>query len=288
MPFPRDIDYVDIVGSSANEHTVINSFFKLSDSASTVHLLQTAQKAFLAGTGQAPPFLTPDNYASLGNTPYTATENGTSVTHPLSTWAAGEWSAIQSTLDPNINHGASPYAWAYVTPGDVTCANGSFTGMAFLIGNGISGVSALINFNQQQGLSNGGTGAPLQVPYGITTATTGASSPANWQLTQSGNQYQFVSIAGTSANPYFLTGTVASNSFSATYSQIVTSAYTEGSYYSGYNNTVNQQLGFTTSNSTPAGQATQLQQNGNTGFLGNREVFHASKLYSLVSDRALS
>jgi RHS repeat-associated protein len=202
VPYPQDAAYVVAAGSSADEATVINQFFNETGTASTTHVLQVAQKAYLAGNGTtppAPPYLTSQNYSTFGATNYTAMVNGSNVTQPLSTWAGGTGSGtVWSTI--SANEQSNPYAFAYLTPGAVTAANGSYTGMGYLIGDGYGDVESLLENNAQLGEAGGGNGQGLPSPYNITTAPSGASSPSAWPLTYNGSFYTLGDLAPTSGN----------------------------------------------------------------------------------------
>ena len=191
IPYSTDATYVGWVSGSASEHTVINQFFNLTDSASSVHVLDVSEI-----NNKPIAFLNSQNYAAQGNISYTAPAevNGTltTATRTLSTWAGSQWATLVADFQ------ASPFAFAYVTPGNVTCANGSFTGMGYLISDGFGGTASSLTFNQQQVPTNGGTGPALPSPYNIAAVPTGASSPSNWPLTFNGSYYTLGDLAPTS------------------------------------------------------------------------------------------
>ncbi len=261
-PYPQDANYISIVASSADEATVINQFFNLSGSASTTHLLQVAQKAYLAGNGTMPPpppFLTSQNYNALGNTTYAGAENE-SPAPALLTWAGGTGTGSIWTSIVNYEQ-ANPYAFAYLTPGDVTCANGSFTGMGYLIGDGYGNISALLSGNEQLGESGGGSGQALPSPYNITTVPSGASSPSAWPLTYNGSFYTMGDLYPTTGQIFgFFVGSDATFGLATDDAAIATGSDVLDLFDLNADFLANQQLNYSVGTSpptTPAATATQ-------------------------------
>jgi RHS repeat-associated protein len=250
--FTHDSSYLRLAAESANEHTIINTFWNLTDSASTIHVLDVAQEQ-----GHPIAFLTSQNYSTQGSASYTATVNGTSTTQPLSAWAGSEWSPLV-TIFQN-----SPYAFAYLTPGDVTCANGSFTGMGYLIADGFGDNASLLAFNQQQIPINGGTGSSLAAAYAITTSTA-----PNWQLSNSGLFYTLSYTPATTTNPVFATGSFGNQSFTTLYADLVAATAVLSNYDIANVAAINAMLGFTNSGSGGTLEAAQLKENGNSGSVG--------------------
>lgn len=141
--------YVLIGEVSAQEHTVINKFYNVTDSASTVHLLHAAQTA-----SPTRPIiqLTSQNYAAQGAVSYTVN----SVTKTLQAWAGPSmWSQITSVLSPSSNV-LSDFALVYITPGPVVCANKAYEGVGAFVLNPGSSAAALISGNMLNAPLNGG------------------------------------------------------------------------------------------------------------------------------------
>ena len=177
--------YLLIGEVSAQEHTVINKFFNVSDTASTVHLLHAGQTQ-----GKGLVSLTSQNYAAAGSVSYTL--NG--VTKTLQAWAGPSmWGSITQLLTPyssatNTGNVMSDYALVYVTPGPIICANKAYQGLgAFLFNPGYS-AAALISGNMLNVPLNGGYGqspSPLDVSFYST------AKAQNYTLTLNGDTPTF-------------------------------------------------------------------------------------------------
>ena len=162
---------------SAEEHTVVNNFYKISDSASSVHLLHDTQinkKPMLT--------LTTQNFASLGATTYSDPKTGTQKT--LAAWAGPDmWNQITFALTPSYGSANTPsnpqgeFAKVYITPGPVYCAKNAYEGIGAMIQNPGAGTSALISFNMLNAPVNGAWGYdPLPNVGGFWTASTASSA----------------------------------------------------------------------------------------------------------------
>jgi len=271
MPYTQDSLYVRLASESAAEHTVINTFFNLTDSASTVHLLDVAELA-----GHTPPFLTSQNYATSGTVNYTVSISGTNTTKTLSAWSGSEWSTIQSYFTNN------PYAFAYITPGPVTCANGSYTGMGYLIADGFGNTASLLAFNQQQIPINGGNGDALPSTYAISATTAN-----NWEMTYNGGSYNISYTPVTTSSPYFITGAVAPNNYSTVYSDISAGTYIEANWDVAEIHNANIALGYKAPGSalptTGTAIAAENKQAANSGWLGAVKYW-GSVAYKTVLD----
>ncbi len=150
--------YLLIGEVSAQEHTVINKFFGLSDTASTVHLLHAAQTANPTRPIIA---LTSQNYITEGAKSYTVN----SVTKTLKDWAGPSmWATVTNTL-ASASNGLSDFALVYVTPGPVVCANKSYEGMGAFVLNPGSSAAALISGNMLNVPLNGGYGQSLSSTF---------------------------------------------------------------------------------------------------------------------------
>ena len=147
---------------SAQEHTVINNFYKIADSASTIHLLHAAQQQ-----GKQIITLNSTNYTSAGNVSYSF--GGTNKT--LSAWAGVDmWNSITNALTPyatnntNGNTMAS-FAQVYITPGPIVCASNTYAGVgAFVLNQGGGSAAALITQNMTNAPLNGAWGSVFN-PY---------------------------------------------------------------------------------------------------------------------------
>jgi RHS repeat-associated protein len=239
LPYSHDSDDINAIEGSCQEHATINSFFNTTDSASTIHLLHIAQR-----TGLTPPFLTSQNYNAQGSTNYTALVNGTSTTKTLSTWGASIWSFVQSNFNPyNISNPTPSQvnncSWAYLTPGPVTCSNGTFTGMGYFIGDGGGSDNSLLDSNLQEGTFNGGIGT---LPGGATYTIT-FSTANNWQLTLNNGLYRFLDQQLSTSNPYAFTGSYATADLSTWISDISSGFWQPFTYDVGVAHTFNITLG---------------------------------------------
>ena len=120
---------MSICDGSAEEHQVVNRFYQQTNAVSTVRLLQLAQSS---GAGTVT--LTANNYATKGATAYQG--------QLLENWDQQLWSQVTGYLQ------ASPYTFAYMTPGPIS--NPSYTGMGALV-LGWGSCSALISPNSLNG-----------------------------------------------------------------------------------------------------------------------------------------
>jgi RHS repeat-associated protein len=199
---------------SAQEHTVLNDFYKIADSASTVHLLHASQQQ-----GKQIISLNSTNYTTAGNVSYSF--GGTNKT--LSAWAGADmWRSITNALTPyatnntNGNTMAS-FAQVYITPGPIVCASNSYAGVgAFVLNQGGISAAALITQNM--------TNAPINGAYGykFTASSYSLNSFPAWQSTLdvSGGRSSFAIYAPTISNPTFTTGNTSLFSLGTTVSNL--------------------------------------------------------------------
>jgi RHS repeat-associated protein len=160
---------IDNADNSAEEHTVLNRFYQLTNSVSTVRLLQQAQ-----GSGAGIVSLNYNNYVALGATNYQG--------KALQSWDSGMWQTVAGALQ-------SGYASAFMTPGPMTnrvyrgmgafvvtpyvcealispgTINGGFAGMDFPPGT----VSAVNSLNYDYSDNNGDPTIALNQPASGTT-----------------------------------------------------------------------------------------------------------------------
>ena len=283
VPYAEDPAYVGMVSGSASEHTVINRFFHLTDSASSVHVLDVAQM-----NNRPIVFLNSQNYAAQGGLSYTAPAivNGTlsTATKTLSAWAGSYWPGLVANLQ------GSPYAFAYATPGNVTCANGSFTGMGYLTGDGYGNTASALSVNQQQLPINGGTGPALPSIYDIAFGSgLSLNNPAYWVLTFDGSSYSMSDLAP-SLGPIagFDAGSDATFSLATDDAAIASGSEIEDTYDLTANFNANLQFGYIPANSTlPTTAAAIATQKANVESGGNLgQVFYSalSAAYQVVAD----
>jgi RHS repeat-associated protein len=105
---------MQVTDGSAEEHQVINDFYKQTNAVSTIRLLQLAQN----GAGIVP--LTIYNYASQGTTNYQG--------KPLQSWDSGLWQSVVSAFQSAPSYG---FVTGYITPGPMT--NAAYKGMGVLL-----------------------------------------------------------------------------------------------------------------------------------------------------------
>jgi|GEM_PF-700114 len=273
-----DFDTLAIAGDSAEEHTVLNNFYQMTNSASTVHLLQLAAKST---NGNGIIALTSQNINNLSTNLYSF--NGTNSS--LQTWAsnAGLWGAISNALSTYsaTNTGASPYSpfnIVYLTPTPQVCANNTYTGMGALILNwaGDRTASALITGNQAYPI-NGGYGGRLAA-----TDTTIAVQNyfASINLDSSGNASYTQYIPSDSFPTTTLNGDSSVQSIATGLAELATapnnttvSAIASPDYFStlqSYNSFTASPVSLTYSGSTTAQLASSL---ASSGFSGNVSYF---------------
>jgi len=199
---------------SAQEHTVLNDFYKIADSASTVHLLHASQQQ-----GKQIITLNSTNYTSAGNVSYSFA--GTNKT--LSAWAGADmWRSITNALTPyatnntNGNTMAS-FAQVYITPGPIVCASNSYAGVgAFVLNQGGGSAAALITQNMTNAPINGAWGSKFTASsYSLN------SFPARQSILDvSGGKSSFAINAPTISNPIFTTGNTSLFSLGTTVSNL--------------------------------------------------------------------
>ncbi len=149
----NDLLYLFTLEASAQEHTVINKFYNVTDTASTVHLLHAAQ---MASPTRPIIALTSKSYITAGTVKYAV--NG--VTQTLQTWAGPSmWASVTNVLSPASNT-AADFALVYITPGPVVCANKTYQGMGAFVLNPGNSAAALISSNMLNVPLNGGYGMP--------------------------------------------------------------------------------------------------------------------------------
>lgn len=188
---------------SAEEHRIINSFYRQDDAISTIKLLQLAQKrSTTAYNGML--ILNVHNYTAWGNSNF----NGTL----LKNHDAALWSEVTSFFNRAT---VSNLKVAFVTPGAVTNYSGSYKGMGALLWSPYSETAALIGANL-----NGGVGEILpdnsfvagnMVNYSITYDADGnfvvglvpASSGNHVLAPDSYASYDAGSVATTASQNYF-------------------------------------------------------------------------------------
>ena len=184
-----DLESLFMAGCSAEEHTILNQFFGMSNSASTVHLLHLA-----AQSTNGVITLTSQNFTSMATNQYSY--NG--VTNSLQTWAsnAGMWSSITNALSSyatnNTNASlAAPYNVVYITPGPELCASNTYAGLgAFIITHNNSGGGGEAALISMQSLTNpplnGGFASQLPVQDNVTYVQSFSTLSQN-----SGGSYAF-------------------------------------------------------------------------------------------------
>ncbi|MEI7721706.1 MAG: DUF6531 domain-containing protein, partial [Verrucomicrobiota bacterium] len=191
--------YLLIGEISAQEHTVINRFFNVTDTASTVRLLHNAQTQ-----GKSILTLNSQNYVAAGSVNYTV--NG--VTKTLQAWAGPSmWNSITQTLTPynsttNTGNPMSDYALVYVTPGPIICAAKSYQGVGAFVLNQSNSAAALITSNMLNAPLNG---AYAQAPSSVWNFFT---PPAiqTYPLTISSGNYSLSVVPPTVSAPSVYSG----------------------------------------------------------------------------------
>jgi YD repeat-containing protein len=166
-----------IVGSSADEHYVLNTFFKQSDSVSTIKLLHLAQTYNPNGIVEMNRY----NYQSIGNTVFSGSSSMLKDIDP-SAWAEITSDFSASYLSNNVE--------VFMTPGLIRNLSGSYLGAGTLILSPLE-YAALISPNNL----NGGWGETMP----DTSFTSGNLS--NTQLGQDPNEnYAYDTARGSTTN----------------------------------------------------------------------------------------
>lgn len=192
---------------SAQEHRVLNQFFQLNASVSTVKLLDLAQGAV---PGSRIVELNANNYLAMSGSNFTVAKTGTAgtTTKTLSQWAGTDlWKSITDALT-DTNYG--PLTTVFVTPGPQVATGQSgkpYTGMgAFIIGNGK--YAALISGDT---LINGGFAPSIHFSINSYYPTTNYVTHSNLFPTYDGGFSLFNSTTTTSS-VFTSTPTIWSNS----------------------------------------------------------------------------
>ena len=248
---------VSQVQASAQEGNVLNKFFNLTNCASSIFLLHTAEKA-----GHPAVFVDTQNWTTQGSTVYT----GTTGSKTLSQWAGTLWNYLAYY----------PYSCAYLTPGSQGAANGAYAGMGeIVIDTGLIDATYVDQNLLQGGIpTNGGAGAQLPSTYNITKTTA-----ASWVMTSNNGSYNITYTQATTSSPYFVTGAVSPNNLSYVNSGIANGTFVEGNWDAAEIHNANIALGYKlpgsavpTTGTAVAAEATQAE---NSGWLGSTKYWGA-------------
>ena len=225
----KDFWQLMIAEISAQEHAIINDYYKESAAISTVKLLHRA-KALPAGVLR----LTKANHVGFGNTNY--------GTKTLSAWDPSMWSSITAAF----TGAGGDYAEVFVTPGPVASASAAYTGLGAMVFSNDQ-YSALISGNM--GLTNGGSGSLFSAPYysapslpnvslkstshNYSISMTPAISPSNPVVAPaSPSPWNFASTASNLTSGSFLTSTSQAASLTTSASLLGLNLNNDyGSYY---------------------------------------------------------
>ncbi|MFD0892905.1 HNH endonuclease [Luteolibacter ambystomatis] len=212
-PHRTDMTQLMISEISAQEHQVINDYYKEAASVSTVKLLQRAQalpERVSPNTGVLT--LTKNNYASEGEKTYTKG----AVSKKLKDWAPSIWSEVQTAFnDPQ----EGDYAKAYITPGNVNSAGLSYDGVgAMVLQPSVTGAYITSGPNY----TNGGFGSTFDTPYYGSDYIGGGTL----SLGSSGYSYSYFD----SGSSYVAPASYSTWDYSSTYSNLSSSIYSPTNY----------------------------------------------------------
>lgn len=231
----KDMWAVFTAEMSAQEHQIINDYYREDAAISTVRLLQRAhtnQDRVTPAKGVIR--LTKGNHVGEGNQSYARGP----VNKPLKDWNGPIWTSIQNIFAGDEGH----FSEVFITPGNVSSSSLSYNGMgAMLLGK--NETSALIggnagfynggfgsvfpvarfesNYLPSNTLTLGATGYTLHFGSGATSSSSLVAAAASlWQIpttysnlgtgTATATSYQ-TSAWGQQASAYGLSGTLASN-----------------------------------------------------------------------------
>ena len=185
---PQNYYTLLIVNGSAQEHDILQTMFPDQNAVSTVRLLQLAQQR--ATNGNSPILeLVNNNYVAQGN----ATHSGYGTT-ALQNINAQVWSVVTNIF----SQPDGPYARAWITPGLVTNAGGSFAGMGALT-LGFNHWAAVISSNSV--IYNGGYGSFLN---SLTPTGSGVTFPYDLNVNPDGSpSFSYNDPAGGNVAPVF-------------------------------------------------------------------------------------
>jgi RHS repeat-associated protein len=151
---------MQVTDGSAEEHQVINNFYRQTNAVSTVRLLQLAQN----GAGIVA--LTPYNYVAQGTTNYQG--------KPLQSWDAGLWQSVVSAFQSAPSYG---FVTGYITPGPMT--NAAYKGMGVLLLE----PNICLALITPHSMNGGFAGQPLPAN------TVAAANTPNYNLSDNNNDY---------------------------------------------------------------------------------------------------
>ena len=200
---------------SAQEHEIINDYYKESAAISTIKLLHRA-KSLPAGIRR----LTKANYEAEGDVEYQFGSGPATSQNKkkLKDWDVSMWSSIAGVF----NGVDADYVEVFVTPGPVASASATYSGMGAMVFSA-NQYSALISGNM--GMENGGSGSWFAKPV---------YSPAqlpNISLTSTSKGYSIgTKLAATSSNPTIAPANTSLWSVNTTAANLTSGAYTPSAY----------------------------------------------------------
>lgn len=268
LPFDestKDFWHLLIAEISAQEHAIINDYYKESAAISTIKLLHRA-RTLPAGIRR----LTKANYTSEGNISYAF---GSGTPKALKDWDPSMWSAITAAFSAQ----GGDYAEVFVTPGPVASASAAYTGMgAMVFADGR--YSALISGNM--GLTNGGSGSWFSAPY------YSAPSLPSITLTSTSNNYSISLMPPISvSNPVVAPASTSFWNIGTTASYLSSSSYVASSSLASSLNNSASMLGLAPSNlGTYFTETASRGSTGATSYFGGAFSNAVSTVAGWVSD----
>ncbi len=245
----KDFESINITAGSALEHEVIDTYFKMGDSISTVELLRIAK---------ANPTAYPNGFYEL------TINNYLNYDSQMAAFDISLWNLVKSYFSvPDFGK----YAKAYITSKPVTGANGKYTGMGALVFSGNSW-AALISNNL-----NGGSGRYF-TPPSTSFSTFSSSNVSNLTLNHSMSygqpSYSLQTLAfGSATAPAFTSASTSSFNVGSMTNSFRSGSLAATSYQTTMWNQSNSILNYGISGSGNSFSSSSFSNSYSTGYAGN-------------------
>ena len=240
----KDFEAINITAGSAFEHEVIDTYFKMGDSISTVELLRLA-KADAVAYPNGFYELTVNNYLSYDT--------------QLAAHDAALWDQVKGYFEtPDFGK----YVKAYITSKPVTGANGKYTGMGALVFSG-NEWAALISRNL-----NGGAGAYFSNLNSFTLGNV-PNMTLGYSSAYGQSSYSLQTLAfGSPATSLFSPPATSGWDFSSTFSSYSSGSILPSNYQSSSWNQGNSLLGYGLSGSGSSYNSGMFSTSYSNGYAG--------------------
>jgi len=244
IPARKDFQAINIAAGSAMEHQIINTYFDMGDSISTVELLRIAK---------ADPVTYPNGFYELTINNYLTYDTAMTAHDPTL------WAEVKSYFEvPDFGK----YVKAYITSEPVTGASGAYEGMGALVFS-FNSWAALISRNL-----NGGAGS-----FFSTSSAFQNSNVSNLSLSYSPSStfaptYSLSYTAPSVSSPVIAAPISTAWDYSSNFSNIASGSAIVSSYQNTSWSQITSSLGYTPSGSGNAALADSYSYINDTGYAG--------------------